>query len=88
MNNRRTIYFPENDCRVVTGLANSGEFVAHLEDNDVVRGHGHSVMAAIADLNAKLAAADALPEDYRTPLSGEDLAKWQADRARAIAMAE
>lgn len=52
MQNRRTHYFPENDCRVVTGVLPNGEFGAYREDQDEgrVRGYGHSRLAAIADL--------------------------------------
>lgn len=51
----RTSYFPENDCRVVTGRApGTRDFVAHLETDDAVRGHGHSRYSAIADLVEKL----------------------------------
>ena len=52
MEQRRTHYFPENDCRVITGLCPNGEFGAYREDEDEgrVRGYGHSRLAAIADL--------------------------------------
>lgn len=55
----RKIYFPENDCNVVTGLVPAtGQFAAHLENGDLLRGYGHSRWAAIADLNEKLGAVD------------------------------
>ena len=52
MENRRTHYFPENDCRVITGLCPNGEFGAYREDEDEgrIRGYGHTRLAAIADL--------------------------------------
>ncbi len=52
MEQRRTHYFPANDCRVITGLCPSGEFGAYREDEDEgrVRGYGHTRLAAIADL--------------------------------------
>jgi hypothetical protein len=52
MQNRRTHYFPENDCRVVTGLLPNGEYGATRLDEDEgrIRGYGHSRLAAIADL--------------------------------------
>lgn len=51
MINQRTHYFPANDCKVVTGLLPTGEFGAYREQDDgLVRGHGHSRLAAIADL--------------------------------------
>jgi hypothetical protein len=52
MQNCRTHYFPENDCRVVTGLCPNGEFGATRldEDEGLIRGYGHSRLAAIADL--------------------------------------
>ena len=52
MEQRRTHYFPENDCKVVTGLLPNGEFGAYRPDEDEghIRGYGHSRLAAIADL--------------------------------------
>ena len=52
MQNRRTHYFPENDCRVVTGLLPNGEYGATRldEDEGLIRGYGHTRLAAIADL--------------------------------------
>jgi hypothetical protein len=51
MQNRQTVYFPENDCSIVTGLCPNGEYGAYLETDDGrVRGYGHTRMAAIADL--------------------------------------
>ena len=52
MEQRRTHYFPANDCRVVTGLCPNGEFGAYREDEDEgrIRGYGHTRLAAIADL--------------------------------------
>lgn len=52
MQNIRTHYFPENDCKVVTGLLPNGEFGAYREDEDEgrIRGYGHTRLAAIADL--------------------------------------
>lgn len=52
MEQRRTHYFPVNDCRVITGLCPNGEFGAYREDEDEgrVRGYGHTRLAAISDL--------------------------------------
>ncbi len=52
MQNRRTHYFPANDCKVVTGLLPNGEYGATRLDEDEgrIRGFGHSRLAAIADL--------------------------------------
>lgn len=52
MEQRRKHYFPENDCTVITGLCPNGEYGATREDEDegLIRGYGHSRMAAIADL--------------------------------------
>jgi len=52
MEQRRRHYFPENDCTVITGLCPNGEFGATREDEDegLIRGYGHSRLAAIADL--------------------------------------
>jgi len=52
MEQRRKIYFPANDCTVITGLCPNGEFGAYREDEDEgrVRGYGHTRLAAIADM--------------------------------------
>jgi hypothetical protein len=52
MINRRTHYFPANDCKVITGLCPNGEYGAYRDDEDEgrVRGYGHTRLAAIADL--------------------------------------
>jgi hypothetical protein len=52
MTNRRTYYFPANDCRVTTGLLPNGQYGAYREDEDdgLVRGMGHTRLSAIADL--------------------------------------
>lgn len=52
MEQRRRHYFPENDITVITGLCPNGEFGATREDEDegLIRGYGHSRLAAIADL--------------------------------------
>jgi len=52
MENRRTHYFPANDCKVITGLLPTGEYGAYREDEDEgrVRGFGHTRLAAIADM--------------------------------------
>lgn len=52
MQNIRKHYFPENDCTVITGLCPNGEYGATREDEDegLIRGYGHSRLAAIADL--------------------------------------
>jgi hypothetical protein len=52
MTNRRKHYFPENDITVITGLLPTGEFGAYRDelDDGLIRGHGHTRLAAIADL--------------------------------------
>lgn len=46
-------------------------------------------MGRVEDITEEvMAVAGTRPDDYRTSLTGEDLAAWQADRARSIAMAE
>jgi len=52
MENRRTHYFPANNCTVITGLCPNGQYGATREDEDEghIRGYGHSRFAAIADL--------------------------------------
>ncbi len=56
--NLRTYYFSQGEP-VVVGLCRSGIFVAYERDGDnLVRGHGHTHMAAIADLNARVCCAE------------------------------
>lgn len=52
MENRRRHFFPENDCTVITGMCPNGEYGATREDEDegLIRGYGHTRLAAIADL--------------------------------------
>lgn len=53
------IYFPKNDCYVLVSLSNKGQHVARLEEEPLVRGYGHSVLSAIADLVEATAKAEA-----------------------------
>lgn len=77
MQNLRTHYF--NDGDVVTGLCASGEYGAHLaDDENPTRGHGHSRLAAIADLVEKLGLSDDDSEPF-----DHQAAAW--DRARDYA---
>jgi hypothetical protein len=64
--NRRTHYFPSNDCTVITGLLPPGEFCAFLMERDVgrVRGFGHTRLAAIADLVEAIGRRDEREEDF------------------------
>lgn len=50
MEQRRTHHFTEG--KVITGLLPNGEFGAYREDEDegLIRGYGHTRLAAIADL--------------------------------------
>lgn len=66
MENRRTHYFPANDCTAVTGLLPTGEFGAFLMERDAgrARGHGHSRLAAIADLVEAIGRVDESEEDF------------------------
>jgi hypothetical protein len=63
--NRRTHYFPSNDCTAVTGLLPTGEFCAFLMERDVgrVRGFGHTRLAAITDMVEAIGRADESEED-------------------------
>jgi hypothetical protein len=76
MQNRRTHYFPENDCRVVTGLLPNGEYGATRldEDEGLIRGYGHSRLAAIADLVEAISNTE--EEEER------NVAAFSADHAR------
>lgn len=66
MQNRRTHFFPANDCTVITGLCPNGEFGAYREDEDEgrVRGYGHTRLAAIADMVEAIGRADESEEDF------------------------
>lgn len=66
MQQRRTHYFPENGCRVVTGLAPVGGFVAFVEGEEMVRGRGQTRLAAIADLNKAIEAVGSIYERDET----------------------
>lgn len=52
LQNQRIYHF--NEGSVVTGMTASGQFVAYRHDQELPRGHGHSVLSAIADLNEKV----------------------------------
>jgi L-asparaginase/Glu-tRNA(Gln) amidotransferase subunit D len=92
MENRRKHFFPENDVVVITGLCPNGEYGATREDEDegLIRGYGHSRLAAIADLVWAISNTEEEENrnaaDYRTPFTGEDAAQWQADRRRSEEM--
>lgn len=55
-------YFPANECFVITGLAPVGGFVAHIEGEPLVRGHGQTRLAAIEDLSEALALVGSIYE--------------------------
>lgn len=72
----RKHYFPENDVVVITGLCPNGEFGATREDEDegLIRGYGHSRLAAIADLAESISSTE---EEEETAY-----ADFQLDHAR------
>lgn len=76
MEQRRKHYFPENDVVVITGLCPNGEFGATREDEDegLIRGYGHSRLAAIADLAEAISCTE---EEEETAY-----ADFQLDHAR------
>lgn len=53
MEQQRIHYFPVSGDRVITGLLPSGEYVAYDDNDDRVRGHGDTRLAAIADMVEK-----------------------------------
>jgi hypothetical protein len=67
---RRTYHFPSGEP-VYVALTAKGEYVAY-QDDVTPRGYGHSHMAAIADLNDKIAAYEADDE--------EEQLQWQGSR--------
>jgi len=77
MENRRTHNFSEG--KVITGLLPTGEFGAYREQDDgLIRGHGHSRLAAIADLNEQIGGEE---EADRTR---EAATAWAFDHARDL----
>ena len=58
MQNRRTHYF--NDGTVITGLCPTGEYGAYRDEIDegLIRGYGHTRLAAIADLVEQIGGDD------------------------------
>lgn len=64
MEQRRKHFFPANDCTVITGLLPTGEFGAYRDEIDEghVRGHGHTRLAAIADLAEAIEAVGSIYE--------------------------
>lgn len=62
MQNIRTYYFPADESRVVTGLLPNGQYGARLEDDEFIRGMGHTRLAAIADLNDALSKLESIYE--------------------------
>lgn len=77
MENRRVHHFAEGT--VITGLLPTGEFGAYRDQDDgLVRGHGHTRMAAIADLVEMIGSDD----------DGSDLAAdrqaWAFDHKRTL----
>lgn len=86
MQNVRTHYFPENDCRVITGLLPNGEFAAYRVDEDegCVRGYGHTRYAAIADMVSMISKTEedeAANEAAFDPKAERLAAKFDHDRA-------
>lgn len=83
MQNIRIEHFNEGD--VITALLPSGEYVAFEQAREIIRGHGHSRWAAIADLNRAIEAAgeDRDEEDDDHPLTGQDRIEAGWDHARA-----
>lgn len=61
MQNIRRHYFPENEAVVFTGMCPNGMFAAHL-DGDLIRGMGHTRLAAIADLNDAIEKLESIHE--------------------------
>lgn len=62
MQNIRTYYFPADESCVVTGLLPNGQYGARLQDDELIRGMGHTRLAAIADLNDALSKLESIYE--------------------------
>jgi len=67
MINTRRHYFPTNNQTVITGLLPTGEYGAYVDelDDGMIRGHGHSRWAAIADLAEQCPAPEPDPIDHQ-----------------------
>ena len=72
MQNIRRHYFPADESVVFTGMCRNGMFAAHLE-GDLIRGMGHTRLAAIADLNDALEKLESIYE--REPYRIEQLSE-------------
>lgn len=62
MQNIRRHYFPADESIVCTGLCPNGMFAARLDGEDLIRGMGHTRLAAIADLNDALEKLESIYE--------------------------
>lgn len=62
MQNIRRHYFPADESVVWTGLFPNGQFGARLDGEDLIRGMGHTRLAAIADLNDALEKLESIYE--------------------------
>ena len=82
MQNIRTIYFDDGDLTV--GQLASGEYVAFEPDREAIKGHGDTLLSAIADLNKKTEAAGEDREDDDRPLTGQSLQDWKWDHSRML----
>lgn len=74
MQNIRRIYFPAQDETVVTGLLPTGQFVAFREEQELPRGHGPTLLSAIADLSEKIEREGSIyerDEDYALSQAAE-----------------
>lgn len=58
MQNLRKHYFPADDLNVMTYMTAKGDFGAYVWGRELVRGYGHSRLAAIADLNEAIGNID------------------------------
>lgn len=77
MQNRRTHYFPANDITVVTGLCPNGEFGAYRDEIDegLIRGYGHTRLAAIADMVEAIGRRDESEEEFDARAAAFDHAR-------------
>jgi hypothetical protein len=85
--NRIGRYFIETD-RDSNSLNGILDMIRSGEINPVKILEVDEDMNRVEDITEEVLAKGALPDSYRTTLTGEDKAAWDADRRRAIEMAE
>lgn len=85
---RESVVNPEHTRQNIIDMVRAGEWDRDsiLFIHEVTNEGGQ---LSVEDVTAEiLEAAHVVPDDYRTTMTGEDRAAWEADRRRALEMAE